>query len=75
MDKISPDSTLTLQEKGTVLIENITKREVSKEQAISEVSGQIEQIRNSRINLQAQLNNCDVVETDLQQKLASLVGA
>lgn len=74
-NRISTESRLISQEDGSIVVEKISTRTISKEQAIAEISSAINEIRNARSNLAAQVQNCDLVETDLQQKLASLVGA
>lgn len=73
-NRISAESKLISQEDGTVVVERLFMRTLSKEQAIAEISSSINEIRNSRANLVAQIENSDLIEADLQQKLASLIG-
>ena len=74
-NRISLDSKLISQEDGTIVVEKISSRTVSKDQAIAEITDAINDVRSSRANLLAQIENCDLVEADLQQKLASLICA
>ncbi len=73
--RISAESTITPQQDGTLIIENLDTRIVTREQAIADISNSINSIRISRDSLNAQLADCDIAEAGLQQKLASLMGA